>query len=80
MPLITKKAGDCRATEADGSKSEKWCSLCYQNGAFISADCTLAEMRKIVDRALVENGSGRLMRWLAQKQLPSLERWAIGGR
>jgi hypothetical protein len=32
-------------------------------------------MKKIVDDALVENGSGRIMRWLAQKQLPRLERW-----
>lgn len=75
MPLFTKKSGDCRGTEADGTKSEKWCSLCYENGHFINADCTLDEMREIVDNALIENGSGRLMRWLAQKQLPNLERW-----
>lgn len=75
MPLQTKKAGDCRGTETDGSKSEKWCSLCYENGAFTGQDCTLNDMRKIVDNALIENGSGRIMRWLAQKQLPSLERW-----
>ena len=59
MPLQTKKAGDCRGTEADGSKSEKWCSLCYENGAFIGGDCTLEEMRAIVDKALVENGSAQ---------------------
>ena len=75
MPLNTKKAGDCRGTEKDGTKSEKWCKLCYQDGVFIGGDCTLTEMRKIVDHALVENGSGRLMRWMAQKQLPHLERW-----
>jgi hypothetical protein len=76
MPLQTKKAGDCRGTEADGgSKSDKWCSLCYENGAFIGPDCTLDQMRVIVDSALKEQGSGRLMRWMAQKQLPRLERW-----
>lgn len=75
MPLQTKKAGDCRGSEADGSKSEKWCNLCYENGAFIGPDCTLDEMKDIVDKALVENGSGKLMRWLARKQLPTLERW-----
>ena len=75
MPLYTKKAGDCRGTEKDGSKSEKWCKLCYENGKFIGPECTLDEMRKIVDDALVKNGSGRVMRWLAQKQLPRLERW-----
>ena len=75
MPLVTKKAGDCRGTEKDGSKSEKWCNLCYKDGSFVGGDCTLEEMKKIVDDALIENGSGRLMRWMAQKQLPKLERW-----
>jgi Putative zinc ribbon domain len=75
MPLETKKAGDSRGTEADGTKSEKWCKLCYENGAFIQPDCTLDEMKVIVDDALKEQGSGRLMRWMAQKQLPRLERW-----
>lgn len=75
MPLFTKKAGDCRGTEADGSKSDQWCSLCYQNGAFVMPDCTLEQMKKIVDDALIQNGSGKLMRWLAQKQLPHLARW-----
>lgn len=75
MPLQTKKAGDCRGTEVDGTKSEKWCSLCYAKGEFIGKDCTLDEMKIIVDDALKEKGSSRLMRWLAQKQLPRLERW-----
>jgi hypothetical protein len=75
MPLQTKKAGDCRGTESDGTRSEKWCSLCYENGEFIGPDCTLEQMKVIVDNALKENGSGRLMRWMAQKQIPSLERW-----
>jgi len=75
MPLQTKKAGDCRGTEQDGSKSEKWCMLCYKDGAFIGPDCTLEDMKKIVDDALIQNGSNKLMRWMAQKQLPRLERW-----
>lgn len=75
MPLQTRKAGDCRGSEADGSKSEKWCKLCYESGAFLGPNCTIDDMKKIVDDALVENGSGRIMRWLAQKQLPRLERW-----
>lgn len=75
MPLQTKKAGDCRGTEADGSKSEVWCNLCYENGAFIGPDCTLEQMEGIVDNALREQGSSRLMRWMAKKQLPRLKRW-----
>lgn len=75
MPLQTTKAGDCRGTEADGSKSEKWCKLCYENGAFIGPDCTLGEMKTIVDNALKDQGRGKIMRWMALKQLPTLERW-----
>lgn len=75
MPLQTKKAGDCRGTEADGTKSEKWCSLCYADGKFVNPDSTLEEMEVIVDKALKDQGSGRLMRWMAQKQLPRLGRW-----
>ena len=75
MPLETKKAGDCRGTELDGTKSEKWCKLCYENGKHVDPDCSLEQMREIVDNALKENGSGKLMRWMAKKQLPSLERW-----
>jgi len=75
MPLITKKAGDCRGSESDGSKSEKWCSLCYENGAFIGVDCTLEEMISIVDCALQEQGTWFGLRWMARKQIPSLERW-----
>lgn len=75
MPLQTKKAGDCRGTEADGSKSEKWCVLCYENGAFIAGECTLGEMQTIVDNALKEQGSSKLFRWLAIKGIPRLERW-----
>lgn len=77
MPLQTKKAGNCRGTESDGSSSDTWCKLCYENGELINPDCTLDEMRVIVENALKENGSGKLMRWMAQQQLPRLERWKV---
>ncbi len=75
MPLNTKKSGDCRGSEKDGTKSEKWCKLCYVNGKFVNPNTTLEEMEKIVDNALIENGSGRIMRWMAKKQLSRLDRW-----
>lgn len=75
MPLQSKKNGDQRGTESDGSKSETWCQLCYKDGAFTRPNATLEEMKVIIDQALVANGSGRLLRWMAQKQLPHLSRW-----
>lgn len=75
MPLQTKKAGDCRGSEKDGSKSDKWCKLCYDNGEFLDPSCTLEDMKKTVDKTLKENGSNKIFRWMAQKQLPKLDRW-----
>jgi hypothetical protein len=34
-------------------------------------------MKVIVENDLKENGSGKLMRWMAQQQLPRLERWKV---
>ena len=75
MPLHSKKVGDCRGTERDGSKSEKWCSLCYVDGSFVNPNCTLNEMIDIVDDALKRDGRWFPMRWAARKQIPTLERW-----
>ena len=75
MPLNTKKAGDCRGTEVDGALSDKWCKLCYENGAFIGVDCTLEQMVSIVDEALKKDGRSAVMRWMARSQIPRLERW-----
>ena len=75
MPLQSKKAGDCRGTEADGSKSEKWCSLCYSDGKFLSPNMSLTEMTTIVDDALRKEKVWFPMRYMAKRQLPRLERW-----
>lgn len=75
MPLHTKEAGDCRGLEADGSPSEKWCSLCYVDGKFVNPECTVDEMVEIVDTALKRQNSGYLMRKMAKLQVPTLERW-----
>lgn len=79
MPLQTKDAGDCRGTEADGSLSETWCTLCYRDGAFIDPNCTLEQMQQIVEDALCEKGSNKAFRWLAVKQIPKLDRWKAPG-
>lgn len=75
MPLQTEKAGDCRGIEKDGSKSEKWCSLCYENGEFIGGDCTLDEMKVIVANAMKKEGINWFIRKMVLWQLPHLERW-----
>ena len=75
MPLVTRKAGDCRGTETDGSRSDWWRSLCYDDGSFRNPNCTVDEMVELVDKALLEQGRGSLMRTMAKKQIPHLDRW-----
>ena len=75
MPLVSQKQGDMRGTESNGTLSEKWCKLCYSKGAFVGPDCTLEQMIAIVDGAMRQQGASSIMRWMAKKQLPRLERW-----
>jgi hypothetical protein len=43
MPLISDPDA---GTEKDGSKSQKYCTHCYQHGAFTNPDLTWEEMIK----------------------------------
>ena len=73
MPLSKDPGGG--GTEADGSKSELYCSLCYRNGKFVGEDCTLAQMQDIVEQAMRNQGYGWPMRKFARMQIPRLARW-----
>lgn len=75
MPLVSKRQGDMRGTEANGSLSEKWCKLCYLDGHFTGPDCTLEEMIEIVDNALKQQKAWVGLRWMARNGIPRLERW-----
>ena len=75
MPLVSKKQGDMRGTESNGILSNKWCKLCFANGRFTGPDCSLIQMIEIVDNAMKEQGANSVMRWMARKQIPRLERW-----
>jgi hypothetical protein len=65
-------------TEADGSRSEKYCAHCYEDGQFTLPDATLEEMIEISarewsdqDRSIsFEQAKSRMTR-----TLPALERW-----
>ncbi|PBQ34622.1 hypothetical protein CNR22_23535 [Sphingobacteriaceae bacterium] len=63
-------------TNADGTKSNKYCSYCYQNGKFTQPDITAAEMQVVVKGKLKEMGGVyRLFAGLFSKGVPKLERW-----
>ncbi|GAB0174339.1 MAG: zinc ribbon domain-containing protein [Candidatus Altimarinota bacterium] len=62
-------------TQKDGSHSTKWCSLCYKDGEFTGKDCTLDEMKNIVEKALEKEKMNWFIKKMALWQIPHLERW-----
>ena len=63
-------------TNQDGSKSDKYCSYCYANGAFHDDFTSSKQMVSFVREKLKEMGYGPLKRWFYSSHIPKLERWA----
>ena len=72
MPL--KKDPDQGGTNEDGTKSEIYCSYCYQDGKF-TRDCTVAEMQKFCQGKLKEMHFPGFLAKMMTSNLPKLERW-----
>lgn len=73
MPMNKDPAGG--GTNADGSRSTKYCSLCYDLGAFRQADLDVEGMQAFCIEALHKKGMPRFMGWVFTRSLPRLERW-----
>jgi hypothetical protein len=65
-------------TNQDGTKTHKFCSLCYENGAFKDNFSAADEMVDFVKGKLKEMGYGSLKRWFYTSHIPKLERWKAG--
>ena len=66
-------------TKADGSKSEEYCTFCFQNGEFTQPDISMQEM---MDKCVSIMGQQKIMPEdqaldLMRKILPTLERWKV---
>jgi hypothetical protein len=72
MPLNKDPHGG--GTNVDGTKSDKYCSLCYQNGKF-TRDCTVQEMQQFVKEKIKEMGIPGFLAGFMTKGIPKLERW-----
>ena len=72
MPL--KKDPEGGGTEKDGSRSKKYCSYCYENGAFVNPDMTADEMQVLVKGKLKEMGFPGFLAGMFAKRTPKLER------
>lgn len=73
MPLNKDAKGG--GTNADGSKSAMYCSLCYENGKFINPEMTVEDMQALVKSKLKEFGFPGFLAGLFTKSIPKLERW-----
>lgn len=73
MPLSKDEHGG--GTEADGSKSTKYCSHCYQNGSFTMPGLTVEEMKERVKGKIKEFGFPGFLAGLFTRNIHKLERW-----
>ena len=75
MPL--DKDPNKGGTNSDGSKSDKYCSFCFQNGKFTDEGISLKEkieknIQIAISRMNIPENEARKM---AESLLPNLERW-----
>lgn len=73
MPLKRDEKGG--GTNADGSKSIRFCSKCYEQGIFIQPEMTVVQMQTLVKGKLKEFGFPGIIAGLFTKNIPKLERW-----
>lgn len=70
---MDKAAGP--GTEADGSASPKYCSYCYQDGAFVQPGWTATDMQAYASKKLQQYGLPAFLSDMLTKGIPKLERW-----
>ncbi len=72
MPL---KKDEIKGTKADGSKSERYCKLCYENGQFKTPDITVEQMKELAKNGMHEQGWPMFLAAFFTKNIPNLPRW-----
>jgi len=76
MPLHRDDQGG--GTNVDGSKSEMFCSHCFQGGRFSMPDLTAKQMQDLVRGKLKDMGFPGFVAGLFTRRIPKLERWKRG--
>ena len=62
-------------SEADGSRNQKYCGYCYQNGAFIYDGASVKEFQEFCRQKMIAAGHNRFSAWLFTRGMKRLERW-----
>jgi hypothetical protein len=73
MPM--KKDPEGGGLNADGSRSDRYCSLCYHNGEFYFSGDDVVAFQTIVVEEMVKKGWWRPIAWLVTRGIPQLPRW-----
>jgi hypothetical protein len=75
FPLKKDKRGG--GSEKDGTRSAKYCSMCYEKGEFLTPPeiNTAQKMQEFCIREMKHDGMSGFFAWLATRTIPSLERW-----
>jgi hypothetical protein len=73
MPMKRDEKGG--GTEADGSRSPKYCSHCYDGGKFTLPDLTASQMQERVKGKLKEFGFPGFLAAFFARSIRKLERW-----
>lgn len=74
-PMKKDKKGG--GTNADGTLSEKYCSMCYENGNFLSPPeiDTAEKFQKFCIQEMKKGGMNGILAWALTRGIPKLERW-----
>ena len=72
MPI--SKDPELGATNLDGTKSNLYCSYCYQNSEFTFKG-TMKEMQAFCKEKMREEGFSKFTAWLYTRGIPRLQRW-----
>jgi hypothetical protein len=76
MPMARDEKGG--GANADGTKSGKYCSHCFHNGAFTEPNLTAMQMRDSVKAELKKRGFPGFVAAFFTRNVPKLERWSQG--
>ncbi|PTQ68007.1 zinc ribbon domain-containing protein [Celeribacter persicus] len=73
MPLSQDPLGGGR--NADGTRSDHFCSFCYLDGEFVDPGMTVHDMQNLCTEKLRDHGTWGPLAWLMTRNIPHLERW-----
>lgn len=75
MPI--NKDSQQGGSKSNGSKSTKYCSLCYKDGTFLDGCNTAKEMLGFCIQKMNESGTPTEIAWLFTRDIPIVKWWSV---